>query len=51
MSDEVAVIEPPTIDPEVSEVIKEVAAARSVVKKLEVVALVATRFVVEASVE
>ena len=43
-------IEPPVIEPEVSEVIKEVAALRRVVKKLLVVALVATRLVVETFV-
>ena len=50
-SDEVAVIEPPVIVPPVSVVNTEVIAVRKVEKRFVVVALVARRLVVDASVE
>jgi hypothetical protein len=48
--DEVAVMEPPVIEPAVRVVMKEVTAFRRVAKRLEEVALVAKRFEVEAFV-
>ena len=50
VSEVVAVIEPPVMIPDVSEVIKEVAALKRVVKKLVEVPLVVIKLVVEAFV-
>ena len=49
--DEVAVIDPPVIEPAVRDEMNPVTALKRVAKRLEEVALVATRLVVEARVE